>query len=113
MAASSSTMRTLCMRGLPLGGMALLLRGERNFDDEPRAHGEIFFHADGTVVVFDDAAHDSEAEPGAALLCGEIRQEEFFFQFGSDTVSGVSNHHLYGLAAFEDGGSDVDLADER
>src|SRR5882724_8506379 len=112
MAASSSTMRMLCMRGPARGGLRLLLRSQRYFDDEARAHGEILFHANGAVMVFDDAAHNGKSEAGSALLGRKIRQKKFFLQLGGDAVPGVGDDQLDRFATLDDGGGDVDLTYE-
>src|SRR4051812_39652061 len=97
MAASSSTMSTLSMRGLARGGLRFLLRSQWNFDDEACANGEILFHADGAVMVFDDAADDGESESGAAFFGGEIWQKKFFLELGGHAVTGVSDDQLDGF----------------
>src|SRR5580693_976327 len=95
--ASSSTMRMLCM-----------LRGRRRrrgfknygeFYDKSRADGIILFHADGAVVIFDDAADDGQAEPGPALLGRKIRQEEFFLELAGYAVARVGDGDLDRVAA--------------
>src|SRR5580704_11171804 len=95
--ASSSTMRMLCM-----------LRSRRcrrrfgdngKFYDEARADRIILFHANGAMVIFDDAADDGQSKARAALLGGEIRQKEFFFDFTGNAVASVGNGDLDGVAA--------------
>jgi len=57
----------------------------RGLGDNGQLHHEagpdwlIFFDANGAVVIFDDAAHDGEAQSGAAALGRKIRQKKFFF----------------------------------
>src|SRR4051794_19335902 len=108
MAASSSTIRMLCMRGLARSGLRILFRSQGDLDDETRAYGEIFFHADGAVMVFHNAAHDGEAKPGAALFCREVRKKKFFLELGGNAVAGIGDDELDGLVSVEDGGGDMD-----
>ena len=42
-------------------------------------------------MIFDDAADDRKSQAGAAPLGGEIGQEEFFFDFRSDAVTGIGD----------------------
>src|SRR5436309_334959 len=99
MAASSSTMSTLSMRGLARGGLRFLLRSQWNFNDKACANREILFHTDGAVMVFDDAAHDGESESGAALFGGEVWQEKFLLEFGGHAVTGIGDDQLDRFAA--------------
>ena len=54
-------------------------RGQRQLHDEARADRLVFLHANGAAMVFDDAADDGQPQSGAALLGGEVRQEQFLF----------------------------------
>lgn len=81
-------------------------------NDEPGADGMIFLYANGAMMIFDDAADDGQAEPGAALLGGEIRQEEFFFELAGDAVSGVGHGDLDRVAGGNQCGRNLNLADE-
>ncbi len=58
----------------------------------------IFFYPNGAMMIFHDAADDGQAESGAALLSGEIGQEEFFFELAGHAVSGVGDGDLDGIA---------------
>src|SRR6266576_3265033 len=107
---SSSTMRMLCMLG---GGCCGRFRSERKFHDEAGANRLILFDPDGALMVFDDAAHDGQAQTGAALLGGEIRQKEFFLQFLGHSVTGVGDSNLHGIATGDETGGDSDFAQQR
>ena len=61
---SSSTIRMLDMLNRGRSGFG----SERQLDDEARAYGTVLFDADGTMMIFNDAAYDCEAEAGAAFL---------------------------------------------
>src|SRR5208282_6674064 len=95
--ASSSTIRMLCMLGS--SGRGRGFGHDRQFDDEARADGMIFFNTNRAVMIFHNAAHDSEAEAGAAFLGGEIREKKFFFQLAGHAVAGVGDGNLDGVAA--------------
>src|SRR5258708_32146018 len=84
MPASSSTMRMLCMLDGDRCGRRF--GHNRKLDDEARADGMIFFHADRAVRIFHNAAHDGQAEAGAALLGREIWQVNFFSFALTDTL---------------------------
>ena len=68
------------MRMLGMLGGGRLRRGQRQFHYKPCAHGRILLHADGAVMVFDNAAHDGQAQPGAAALGGEVRKEQLLLE---------------------------------
>src|SRR5579862_1757490 len=80
MPASSSTMRMDCAMDFLCRSAFRYRRGDRfgrgEFDDEPRAHRSIVLRANQAVVLGDDPAGDSQSESRAALLGGEMRQEE-------------------------------------
>src|SRR5258708_6268497 len=97
MPASSSTMKMLCMLDGDRCGRRF--GHNRKLDDEARADGMIFFHADRAVMIFHNAAHDGQAESGATLLGGKIRQEKFLFEFASYAVSRVGDSDLDRVAA--------------
>src|SRR5258706_5031468 len=89
MPVSSSTMRILCM--LSRGGGKRGLGNDRQFHDEARSDRLVFLHANRSMMLFDDAAHDRQAQPGSALSRREIRQEELFLQFAGHTMAGICN----------------------
>src|SRR5580692_8064327 len=74
---SSSTMRMLCM--LVGGGYGDTVRYNWQFDYESSSDWLIFFHANGAVMIFNDAIHNGKPKAGSALLGGEIRQKQPFF----------------------------------
>src|SRR5580692_10431501 len=76
---SSSTIRMLCMR--IDGRHRDCIRNHRQFNHEPSADRLVFFYANRTVVVFDDAVYDGKPKPGAPLLGGEVWQEKTLLQF--------------------------------
>src|SRR5260370_2001206 len=77
MPASSSTTRILCMLSGRCGRRGLA--DYRKFYDETCSHRTILLYPDGAMMIFDDTAHNGQAQAGAALLGGEIRQEEVLF----------------------------------
>src|SRR5215472_9543895 len=89
---SSSTTRMLDILRLSRGGG---FPSQRKFHDELGAGGFIFFHANGAVVIFDDAAHDGQPQTGAALLGGEIRKEEPLLHVPADAGSAVSDRDFH------------------
>src|SRR5258705_5603016 len=103
---SSSTMRMLCMLGSGCGGR---FGSEREFHDKPGANWLIFFHSDGALMVFDNAAYDRQAQTCAALLGGEIGQKEFFLQLLCNTVTRVGNGNLHGIATGDKTGGHADF----
>ena len=72
---------------------------ERQLDDEARAYGTVLFDADGTMMIFDDAAYDCEAEAGAAFLGREIGEEQFLFELLRDAVARVGDQDFDRIAA--------------
>src|SRR5271166_1879493 len=97
MPVSSSTMRILCM--LCHG------RGERwlgdywQFHHEARSSRLVLFHANGSVMFFDDAAHDGQAETGPALSGGEIGQKKSLLQLAGHAMAGIGDGDLDCIAA--------------
>src|SRR5215472_16065743 len=63
----------------------------RKFDDEFGAGGDVFFGANGALVLLDDFGGDGEAEAGAALLGGEVREEEALAELVGETGAGVGD----------------------
>src|ERR1700730_19454208 len=92
--ASSSTMRILCM----VDGDGRGFRNNRKFDNEARADRAVLLDADRAMMIFDDAAHDRQAEARAAPLGREIRQEKLLLEFASNAVPGVGDGDLHGAA---------------
>src|SRR5215469_16216042 len=91
MSRSSSTTRMLGILRLRGGGFP----GQRKLHDELGARGLVLFHADGAMVIFDDAAHDGQTQPGPALLGGEIRKEEPFLHVTADAGTAISDRDLH------------------
>src|SRR5579864_6398486 len=106
--ASSSTMRILCMLG---SGRSF--RDNGKFDNETRADWAVLFYADRAMMIFDDAAHNRQAEARAALLSGEIRQEKPLLEFASDAVPGVGDGDLDGIASRHQGSRNFNFAHHR
>src|SRR5579862_6270372 len=63
--------------------------GRRQFDQEPGADRKIVLDVNRAAVLGDDARGDGQAEAGAAILGGEMREEEAVFVFGRNTVTCV------------------------
>src|SRR5215467_13411166 len=97
MPGSSSTMRMLCM--LRTGGRCDGFRRQRQLDDEPCAHGLVFFNANRTMVIFNNPAYDRQAKPSAPSFRREVRQKESLFQFLSDPVPCIGDGELDRVAA--------------
>src|SRR5579859_7740086 len=111
MPASSSTMRILCMLGD--GGRWGSFGYYRKFDDKAGSYGTIFFHADRAMVIFHDAAHDRKPQARPPLLGREIRQKELLFEFAGDSVAGIGNRDLDGIAARHKSRGNLDLTNDR
>src|SRR5580658_6817137 len=94
---SSSTIRMLCM--LIDGGRGDRIRNHRQFNHKARADGLIFFYANGAVVVFDDTVHDGKSKARAALLGGEVRQEQPLLQLPRNAVASIGDSDLHHVAA--------------
>src|SRR6202044_1481567 len=71
---SSSTMRILCM--LIDSGRGDRIRDHWQFDYKASTYRFVFFHANGTVVVFHDAVDDGQPKSGAAFLGREVGQKK-------------------------------------
>src|SRR5881394_1377244 len=69
----------------------------RKFEDETGADGRVVFDAEQAVVLGDDSGSDSEAEAGAAILGGEMRQEKFVLVGGRDALAGVFHGDFDGI----------------
>ena len=65
--------------------------GGGQFDYESRADRLLSSARISAVVFGDDAAGDGQAEAGAAVLGGEVREEKFVFVFGGDAVAAVGD----------------------
>ena len=64
--------------------------GGAEFEDEAGAGGDIFFGADGAVVLLHDLGGDGEAEAGAALLGGIERQKQPLADFIGEAVAALA-----------------------
>src|SRR6185312_5767586 len=69
----------------------------RQLDYESRARGNIVFDANSAAMLGNDMADNSQPETGAAVLCGEIRQEHLFLIDGRDAATGVGHNQIYGI----------------
>ena len=68
--------------------------GCRKFEDEARTDGGIVFNTNATTVLGDDAGGDGETESCAAVLGGEVREEDVVLVAGRDAVTGVRNDNF-------------------
>src|SRR5579863_2150786 len=91
--------------GVAVGG------GGGEFDDEFGAGRVVLFGSDGASVFLDDLGGDGESEAGAALLGGEVRQEEAFAHLVGEDGAGVGDGEL-DHAAGEQIGGDAEFAEE-
>ena len=68
--------------------------GGAELHDEFRAGGEVSFGADGALVFLHDFGGDGEAEAGAALLGGEVGEEEALAHLVGEAGAGVGDAEL-------------------
>src|SRR5215831_5427579 len=104
---SSSTTRTLdilCLRG----GRHLF--SQRKFDNELGPGRLVLFYTNGTMMVFDDTAHDGQSQASTPLLGGEIRKEELFFYLPIDAGACICYGNLQSVLAVHQCRGYVDLA---
>src|SRR6478672_841701 len=94
---SSSTTRMLCTRRLRCRHLAC----QRQLYQELCARRLVLFHADGTMMIVNDAANDSQSQPGAAFFGGKIWQKQFFFYLAIDAVPGIGNHNLQAVTPIQ------------
>ena len=85
--------------------------GGAKFEDEARAGGRVIFCADGAVVFLQNFGGDGEAEAGAALLGGEVGEEEALAHLVGEAGAGVGDDEL-DHAGGERAGGDVELAEQ-
>src|SRR5580693_2955991 len=97
MPVSSSTMRILCM--LRRGGGQRRLGNDRQLYDEARSNRLVLLYTNGSVMFFDDTAHDGQAKASSALSGGKIRQKKFFLQLSRYTVASVSDCYFNRIPA--------------
>src|SRR5215831_7166729 len=103
---SSSTTRTLDILCLRRGDH---LFGQRKFDNELGPGRMVLFYTDGSMMVFDDTAHDGQSQASTPLLGGEIRKEELFFYLAIDAGAGIRYCNLQSVLALHQCRRDVDL----
>ncbi len=92
-------------------GFAVDAGGGDEFDDELCAGRLVLFGADGALVLLDDLGGDGEAEAGAALLGGEVWEEEALAHLVGEAGAGVGDGEL-DHAVVEQGGGDAELAEQ-
>src|ERR1700722_15646720 len=107
---SSSTMRMLCM--LVDGRCGDRIRNYREFNYEARAYGLSLFNTNRAVMVFDNAIYDGKPQAGAALLGGEVWQEQPLLQFTRNPVAGVSDDDLDYVAGDHQSGGNLNFAEK-
>ena len=73
----------------------------------------VVFDAQRAVMFADDAAGDSEAEAGAAIFRGEMREEKFVFILGRNAVARVGDFDFDGVALPRNTRGDGDGAKRR
>src|SRR5271163_1368420 len=104
---SSSTINMLAISAsgslARLGGNSDFGSGEAN--QEPRAGGNVVFHANGAIVFGDDAAGDRQTQTGSARLGRKVREEELFLVLRRNSAAAVGDLNDNGIAvAFRAGG---------
>src|SRR5579864_2475042 len=109
--ASSSTMRTLGM--LSGCGYGAGLRNDRQLDNEARTNRLVLFDANGSVMVFDDTAHNGQSQAGAAFLGGKVGKKQLLLQFSGYAMSAIGDRDLNGVSSGDQCGCDFDFADQR
>src|SRR5215831_8865583 len=102
---SSSTTRTLDILLLGCGGLSRQWKLHHKFG----AGGLVFFHTDGSLMVFNNTAHNGQAQTGAAFLGGEVGKEQTLLHLAVDAMAGVSHRDLNGVFVVGQGGGDVNL----
>ncbi len=85
-------------------GFAVDGRSGDELDDELRAGGLVLFGADGALVLLDDLGSDGEAEAGAALLGGEVGEEEPLAHLVGEAGAGVGDGELDHAGVEQSGG---------
>src|SRR5260370_22516305 len=90
--ASSSTMRILGMLNICSGDHNL--GNHRQLYNEPGADWLVFLHANGAMVLLDDATDNRQAQSRAPLLGGKIRPEKALFFFRGHPLSPVVDPDL-------------------
>src|SRR5262249_10507001 len=83
-------------RAHDLGAVArvLVLDGGRKLDGEARAHRLIVLHANLPAGLGHDVADNREAQSAAAILGGEVRQEELLLIVRADAAARVGDDEL-------------------
>ena len=84
--------------------------GDGKFDEKSRADRKIVFHVNGAAMFGNDARGNREAQTGAAILGGKVRQEKFVFVFRRDAVTGVGDADFDDLRVGMRAGGDEDFA---
>src|SRR6266478_1828046 len=90
-------------------GVAVQSGGGAEFDDELRTGGLVLFRADSALMLLDNFGRDGEAEAGAALLGGEVGEEEALAHLVGEAGAGVCDGE-FDHAVFEEVGADAKLA---
>src|ERR1700688_3484702 len=76
---------------------------------ETAAHRFVFFHANGTMMIFHNPAHDGQAQSGASLLGREVGQEKSFLHIARNSLPGVGDDQFDGLATGDERGRNRNL----
>ena len=87
--------------------------GDGQEHQEARADGRVIFDVQSAAVFSDDARGDGQAESGAAIFGGKMREEKFVFVFGRDAVAGVGNANFDGVGFRVGARGDGNFADAR
>src|SRR5579864_235532 len=106
-AGSSSTISTLSIGGA--GRRSRGFRGHWQLNHKASARRVVFLDTNRSVVIFNDPAHDGEAEAGAPLLRRKIWQEQPLFGFLGNTLTAVGHADLNRIAGGNEGGRNFDL----
>ena len=82
----------------------------RKLENETGTDRGVVFDAEKPVVFGDDAGSDGEAESGAAIFGGEMREEEFVLIGWRDAVAGVCDGDFDGIGFGIEAGCHVNVS---
>ena len=83
------------------------------FDHELGPGGEVFLHADGTVVLGDDAIDNCQSQTGPRSLGREVGKEEAFLGLWSDSRPAIFDGNFHHVAIRRKRASHPDFLAQR
>src|SRR5438132_13275562 len=108
---SSSTMRMLCM--LDNDRRCNLLGSHRQLNHKLSSHRPVFLYPNRAPMVFYDAIHDGQAQTRSSFLGGKVGEKKPLLQLLRDTVAGIGNCDLAGIATGYQPRGKLNLAQQR